>query len=87
VRDGPKVDNACVLGHAASIREKTKMGKSERDAATPFVPLVFETLGYATEPIVKLIKIMAERIAEKANSLYLVVVNHWHIRTSLNVFP
>jgi hypothetical protein len=31
---------------------------------------------------VKLIKILAERIAEKANSPYSVVVNHWYIRIS-----
>jgi hypothetical protein len=45
------VGNACVLGEAASIREKDKITKYERDAAArgmKFVPLVFETLGYVT---------------------------------------
>jgi hypothetical protein len=86
VRDGPKVDDACVPGEAASIREKDKITEYERDAAArrmKFVPLVFEPLGYVTEPVVKLIKIMAERIAEKANSPYSVVVNFWYIRISI----
>jgi hypothetical protein len=85
VRDGPMVGNACVPGEAATIREKTKIDKQERDTAArgmKFVPLFFETLGYVTEPVVQLIKILAERIAEKANSPYSVVVTYWYIRIS-----
>jgi hypothetical protein len=33
-----------------------------------------------TESVVKLIKISAEHIAEKANNPYSVVVNYWYIR-------
>jgi hypothetical protein len=41
-------------------------------------------LGYVTEPVVQLIKILAERVTEKANSpyRYSVVVNYWCIRIS-----
>jgi hypothetical protein len=48
VRDGPMAGDACVPGEAASIRDKTKLDKYERDAAARGMN-VFETLGYVTE--------------------------------------
>jgi hypothetical protein len=88
VRDGPVASNDCIPGEAARARELDKIGKYEQDAAArglKFVALVFETCGFVAEPAVKLIKMLAERIAEKTNCPYSVVVNYWyiHISTSL----
>ena len=70
-----------MVGEAAGAREKTEMKKFGDLAATngmKFVPLVFETgLGYVTDEIMALVKKLAERIAEKSNSHYSVVLHYW----------
>jgi hypothetical protein len=88
VKDGPVASNDCIPGEAARARELDKIMKYEKDAAArglKFVPLIFETCGFIAEPAVKLIKMLAERIAEKTNCPYSVVVNYWYIRIATSL--
>jgi hypothetical protein len=47
--------------------------------------LIDQICGFVAEPAVKLIKMLAERIAEKTNCPYSVVVNYWYIRISTSL--
>ena len=47
-----------------------------------FFPLVFETHGFVTEDVKTLIRQLAQRIADRTNSLYSQIVHFWTVKIS-----
>ena len=73
--------SSCRQGYSASKREQKKISEYRADAAVQgmlFVPLVFETHGY----VKTLIRQLAQRIADRTNSLYSQIVHFWTVKIS-----
>ena len=77
--------SSCRQGYSASKREQKKISEYRADAAVQgmlFFPLVFETHGFVTEDVKTLIRQLAQRIADRTNSLYSQIVHFWTVKIS-----